>query len=87
MRIWKYQLAGIDKQTVMMPTGSKLLDVQMQKDACCLWVLCDEGEQLKERIIAIYGTGHPMPDDPGDYIATFQMMDGSLVFHAFEIFK
>ena len=31
------------------------------------------------------GTGNPMPDEPGEYIATFQMHGGALVFHAFEL--
>lgn len=85
MRIWKFQLDVTDAQTVMVPMWAKLLDVQMQGDTCCLWVLCDENAQKEPRRIAIYGTGNPMPDEPGEYIATFQMHSGALVFHAFEL--
>jgi hypothetical protein len=84
MSIWKWQLDA-DVQTVMIPVGAKLLDVQMQGGACCMWGLCDEKADKQPRRIAIYGTGNPMPDNPGEYIATFQMHGGALVFHAFEI--
>lgn len=84
MQIWKWVLLVTDAQTLMMPKGAKLLDVQVQDGICCLWALCDEKAEREERHIAIYGTGNPMPDNPGEYIATFQYM-GSLVFHAFEI--
>ena len=84
MRIWKWVLLVTDAQTLMMPKGAKLLDVQVQDGICCLWALCDEEAKREERHFAIYGTGNPMPDNPGEYIATFQYR-GSLVFHAFEI--
>lgn len=85
MRIWKWQLDVTDEQVVQMPAGAKLLDVQMQGGACCLWALCDENAPKEQRRIAIYGTGNLMPDEPGEHIATFQMHGGSLVFHAFEL--
>lgn len=90
MRIWKWALPVTDRQTVMIPGGAKLLDVQVQKGPmqerfAQLWALCDENAPPEPRHIAIYGTGNPMPDEPGDYIATFQMHGGALVFHAFEV--
>lgn len=85
MRIWKWEIEVTDEQTLMMPSGAKLLDVQMQAGKCCVWALCDQNAEKKPRHLAIYGTGNFMPDDPGEYIATFQMHGGSLVFHAFEI--
>jgi hypothetical protein len=86
MRIWKYALNVIDQQCITMPRNAKILTVQMQDDICCLWALVDETAKFTEhRNIAIYGTGNPMPDNPGTYIATFQMHGGALVFHAFEL--
>ena len=84
MRIWKFTLAVVDEQTVSIPFGAVLLDVQVQRGEVCLWALCDDTEPFYERCIAIYGTGKPMPDDPGKYIATFQMHGGDPVFHAFD---
>lgn len=85
MRIWKWKLAATDVQTIEVPAGAKLLDVQAQGGLPNLWALCDENAPSTPRRIAIYGTGNPMPDEPGEYIATFQMHGGALVFHAFEL--
>lgn len=85
MRIWKWQIEVTDRQTVMMPAGAKLLDVQMQGGECCVWALCDQNAAKEPRHLAIYGTGNPMTDEPGEYVATFQMHGGALVFHAFEV--
>lgn len=85
MRIWKWTLAVKDEQTIELPMNAKLLSVQMQGELPQLWALVDENQPRKQgRRIAIYGTGNPMPDSPGEYISTFQMHDGALVFHAFE---
>jgi hypothetical protein len=84
MRIFKWEIEVTDKQTLMMPAGAKLLDVQIQNAKCCIWALCDQNAEKEPRHLEIYGTGNPIPDDPGKYIATFQMHGGSLVFHAFE---
>lgn len=85
MRIWKWRIDVTDMQTVIMPIGAKLLDVQMQNGECCIWALCDHTAPTEPRTIAIYGTGNQMPEDHGEYIATFQMRGGALVFHAFEV--
>jgi hypothetical protein len=86
MRIWKTSLAVTDRQIVGVPQGAKFLTVQVQRGSPQLWFLCDEKEQLvSKRTIAIYGTGNPIPDDPGEYISTFQELGGELVWHVFEI--
>ncbi len=85
MRIWKWTLKMVDNQVVNMPIGAKVLTVQMQNGEPQVWALCDEANPTEPRQIAIYGTGNPLPLEPGEYIATFQMHDGALVWHAFEI--
>lgn len=86
MRIWKWTLAVTDVQTIELPVGAGILTVQMQGGEPQLWALCDENATAKDkRHIAIYGTGNLMPDEPGEYLATFQMHGGALVFHAFEV--
>jgi hypothetical protein len=85
MRIWKWTLDLVDVQTIEVPAGAKLLSVQVQQDKIQLWALCDENAPKEPRRIALYGTGNPMPDNPSEYIATFQMYNGHLVLHAFEI--
>ena len=86
MRIWKYTLEITDRQTVQMPAGAQVLAVQMQGDAPQLWAIVNESESVEEpRAFAIYGTGHPLPDDPGKYIATFQLSGIPFVGHVFAV--
>jgi len=86
MRIWKYPLEVTDLQSVTMPRDAELLSIQMQGDKCNLWALVDETKPLvDDYTIAIYGTGHQIPDNPGKYLSTFQMYHGAAVFHAFEV--
>lgn len=86
MRVWKWPLQITDRQALMMPAGAVVLTVQMQGHQPQLWALVDETQDTPKqpRAFAIYGTGNPMPNDPGRYIATFQTHGGDLVWHAFE---
>ena len=85
MVIWKAKLQIRDKQRIEVPAGATILTSQMQKDELALWFMCIEGSAKSTRTIAIYGTGNPMPDNPGKYISTIQLQNGDLVFHVFEI--
>ena len=85
--IWKYPLAILDEQIVMMPHGSQILCVQAQGSTPCLWAMVAPGEPAtQQRFIRIFGTGHPIDDKMvGEiYIGTFQLSGGALVFHVFE---
>lgn len=84
MVIWKWFIALTEQQTLGIPGGAKFLDVQMQAGVCCIWALCDPTALPAPRRIAMYGTGKPVPDNHGAYIATFQTLGGGLVFHVFE---
>lgn len=81
--IYKYELRVDDEQFVDMPTGAKMMCVQMQHGKPCLWALVDPILEKERRTVIMCGTGHPMPY-AGRYISTFQMDGGALVFHAFE---
>ena len=67
-----------------MPAGAKVLTVQMQGDQPQLWAMVDSSQLKWWRTFEIYGTGQPMPENPGEYVATFQMEHGALVQHVFE---
>lgn len=81
--IWKWTLAVTDQQFVDMPQDAEPLSVQMQGGLPQLWALCSPDKAKVGRSIRIIGTGHPITDDPGSHIGTFQMHDGGLVFHVF----
>ena len=85
-KVYKFPLDIADEQVVLMPKGSKVLTVQVQKGKLYLWAECNPNEpNMDERSILIRGTGHPINDEiEKEYIGTIQMCDGSLVFHVFE---
>ena len=83
--IWKYPLQVTDTQEIAMPGGAELLAVQMQNDTPTLWARVDTVEPYAPRRIVIVGTGNPGWNGVGEYIGTFQMHGGALVFHAFEV--
>jgi hypothetical protein len=82
--IWKFPLDIEDKVRIPLPIGAEFLSVQVQNETLCLWALVDPDAEKTMRYLSVYGTGHKIPDDPGRYISTFQMLGGRLVFHAFE---
>lgn len=73
-----------DVQEVAMPLGAKPLCVQLQGDQLCMWALVDPREPPAQRTVRIAGTGHRRDDiSAEDYLGTYQLMGGSLVFHVF----
>ena len=88
--IWKYQLLTTEFQFIEMPVGARILCVQMQKGSPFIWATCCPDEKkVTKRKINTYGTGQTIED--GDflqqYIGTYQMAGGSLVFHVFEVIE
>ena len=85
MNIWKYPLEVVPQQILEMPFGSKILTVQVQQEIPCIWALVNPEIYLDNREIRIVGTGHKFDDPLFKYIGTFQQLDGSLVWHVFEV--
>ena len=84
--IWKFELTPHRLQSIPIPAGGVILTVQTKGDnAPLLWVLVDPDLPLEERCLGIYTTNTAMPDDPGRYVGTFQVMEGALEFHLFEM--
>lgn len=85
--IYKYQLEVIDDLTISLPIGAEILTVQSQRDIPCIWALVDNDAIKENRKFKIIGTGNPIEDLSinNKYIGTFQLYEGSLVFHLFEI--
>ena len=85
--IWKFELKVEDIQRLEMPKDAKILCVQVKQGTPCLWAEVDSSAPKEERAIEIFGTGHEIFYDMGidrEYISTFQMHEGALVFHAYE---
>lgn len=84
--IWKLELQPNRLQAIPIPVGGQILTVQTKgNDAPLMWVLVDPDMPLQDRFLGIYTTNTAVPDAPGRYVATFQIMDGMLEFHLFEM--
>ncbi len=73
-----------------MPIGAKILCVQNNgSSGPCLWAQVNDSYSKEKRIISIFGTGNPVPDNPMEYIGTYQVPLTSngvlLVFHVYEL--
>lgn len=79
--IYKYTLQ-LGRTVLDMPDCARALSVQMQGEHMCLWARVEPRRPTERRIFDVYGTGHPMPADPGDHVGTVQV-DG-LVWHVFD---
>ena len=88
MNVWKYQLEVIPQQTIEMPFGAKILTVQVQQETPCIWALVDPALYTIRREIRIVGTGHELGfTSLAKYLGSFQQLNGSLVWHVFEVEK
>lgn len=83
MQVWKFSLAVQDQQFLKVPKRGQLLCIQVQREVPCLWALVDPTAAYATVEIRIAGTGHELGGAPGEYVGTFQLRGGSLVFHVF----
>ena len=85
--IWKFCLKTTDLQSVKMPKGAEILHVNSQFNNLKIWALVDPEQEREERFFEIFGTGHTVDMDADrKYLGTYQLHEGSLVFHVFERF-
>ena len=88
--IWKYPFAvGVASQAFEMPTGARVLTIQMQGTTPTIWVLVDVPtngpEDYESRVFSIHVTGGEVDKIRGEYIGTFQV--NGFVGHVFETTK
>jgi hypothetical protein len=83
--VWKFPLEVTDYQEIKMPVGAKILCIQAQSEKPCLWALVDPYANTYSVTIVMCATGHEIHGRHNlDYLGTFQLYAGSLVFHAFQ---
>lgn len=83
--IWKYPLKVTDINRIELPMGAKILCVQVQADAPCLWAEVNSLETDKSvHVIETFGTGHELDQSNRVYIGTYQINNRFLVFHVYE---
>jgi len=88
LTIYKWAIPIEDHFILELPKIAKILTVQTQKGTPQLWAIVDSEMKKETRYFRLSGTGHPLGEDYLriiNYIGTFQMENGALVFHLFEI--
>lgn len=91
--VWKYPVPVQDDFALTMPQGATILSVQAQGSHAVpgqggqpvLWALVDPDAPITQRQFRLAGTGHPVPDDPGTYVGTFQLYGGGFIGHLWEV--
>lgn len=83
--VWKYPIPVDDRFFIQMPRGATALTVQVQREEPQLWARVDPTAPIEERRFALCGTGHLRADINGRYVGSFQLHEGALVFHLFEV--
>jgi len=79
--IWKFQVEIVDRQTIHMPLGARIISAQVQGDTICLWAIVDPGSNPSPATIRIVGTGQQMPEVDMEHLGTVQM--DQFVWHVF----
>ncbi len=87
--IWKYAIEPEARTVLKIPRMAQLLTVQAQGDGpAAIWFRVDTNMAPVDRAFRVFGTGHelPAPDSKTwlKYCGTFQLLQGTLVFHIFE---
>lgn len=86
MTIWKFAFAITDRFSIQMPQGATVLHVDNQRGTTVLWAMVNPKAKVVERKFRLAGTGHVIDDaKPEQHIGSFQMRDGLLVFHLFDL--
>jgi hypothetical protein len=86
--IWKFELETTDIQEKWLPVGAEILCIQTQNGKPCIWAIVEPVNELELRKFEIFGTGFIMEEATNrKYIGTYQLGNGQLVFHCFELIK
>lgn len=89
MKIFKYELKVEDSCNISMPNGATILSLQVIDEKPYIYACVDESSKTIERTFLTFGTGHTLPFDNMiysgmEYLGTYQLQGGALVFHVFE---
>lgn len=83
--VFKYQLNRDGVTELVLPKYSWIVKSAIQDDQICLWIVVDTTiNEISVRKFSVYGTGWDITFDSLDHIDT--ILDGSYVWHVFEIF-
>jgi hypothetical protein len=86
LTVWKFPIPITDNFEIEMPKSAACLTVQLQHDNPYLWALVDPTAESTKVKFRLAGTGHPIevPQEGLEYLGSFQLSGGDLVFHLFK---
>jgi len=85
--IWKFVLPIVPRATaVEMPSGAKILSVQVQADQPTVWALVNPSNAKRPRVIITVMTGQEKRESIENlpFIGTVQLGGGGFVLHVFD---
>jgi hypothetical protein len=85
--IFKYPFFIADTVEITLPRGARIMHIAQQPLAAGdlqLWAHIDKRAPMAQRVLKVYGTGHPMPAQPGPFLGTVFVHGGALVFHIYD---
>lgn len=84
--IYRFDVPVADGFALNIPEFAKVLCVGERGGTGHMWVMLDpESTKVVTRKFRVIGTGHPIPDhEKLEYVGTFFMAGGKLVWHVFE---
>ncbi len=84
--IYKYELpAPANHFEIEAQVGAQWLHVDVQSGRPYLWALVDPTADTELYKFRWAGTGQSIGDDVGEYVGTFMMLEGALVWHIFKM--
>lgn len=83
--IYRFDIPVQDEFSLMLPAFASVLCIGERGGTGHMWVRLDPKAEKKERKFRVIGTGHSIADVPSlEYLGTFFMASGKLVWHVFE---
>lgn len=95
MKIWKFAIPIQREIELRLPSGARILTVQLKDNEVTLWALVNPDAEKETRHFEIYGTGHEVHDAGNlHYVGTAQQpidldigVGDVLVWHLFEVIR
>jgi hypothetical protein len=84
LTVYKEKLDITQHQEVELPSGYKILTINLQNNLPMIWFLCDTENPKVPVTIHMYNTGQSIAMYPGRYISTVHPSRGTHVVHCFE---
>ncbi len=87
LMIYKYPFSVTEKVILEMPKDAHILTIQSQRECPCFWAIVNPCAPVETREFRTFATGEPIDIDiqKSKYIGTFQLLNGRLVGHVFEV--